>query len=55
MTRSRGKASDDVLVDPVFADAEELSAKVLLALRLNAIPDRRGLTQIEAARLLGMT
>lgn len=55
MTKTRKKAAGNVLVDLGFADAEELSAKAMLAMRLNAILERRGLTQIEAARRLGMT
>jgi len=53
--RSQRAASGNVLVDLGFRDADELSAKAVLALRLNEILDRRGLTQAAAARLLGMT
>lgn len=45
----------NVLVDLGFPDAEELTAKTTLALRLNEILERRRLTQVEAARAIGMT
>ena len=48
-------SSGNVLTDLGFPDADELSAKTVLALRLNEILDRRDVTQAEAARLLGMT
>ena len=47
--------TDNVLSDLGFADAEELSAKAALALKLNALIDQRGLTQIETAGITGMT
>jgi len=53
--KSSRAPSANVLVDLGFADADELSAKAVLALRLNEILDRRGLTQEAAARILGMT
>jgi predicted XRE-type DNA-binding protein len=49
----RGTAN--VLVDLGLDDAEELSAKAALAVRLNELIDTRGLTQTEAARVTGMT
>jgi len=49
------RPSGNVLADLGFPDADELSAKTVLALRLNEILDRRDVTQAEAARLLGMT
>ena len=55
MSKSSKRLGGNVLVDLGFPDAEELSAKTTLALRLNEILDRRGLTQVEAARALGMT
>ena len=56
MTRKRSpRGTDNVLADLGFADAEELSAKALLAMKLNELIDRRRLSQIEAARLTGMT
>jgi predicted XRE-type DNA-binding protein len=46
---------DNVLVDLGFADAEELTAKTILAKKLNDVIDGRHLTQSEAADLLGMS
>lgn len=54
MTGSRRTGTDNVLVDLGFPDAEELSAKAVLAKKINDIVMRRRLTQTEAARLLGM-
>ena len=34
-----------------FTDARELSARTVLAVRLNALLDARGLTQVEVARI----
>lgn len=48
------RGSDNVLVDLGFPDAEELTAKAVLAKKLNDILARRGLTQSRAAALLGM-
>ncbi len=45
----------NVLLDLGFDDAEELSAKAALAVKLNQLIDKRGLTQIETAALTGMT
>ena len=47
--------TDNVLVDLGFEDAEELSTKAALALRLNALIEERGLTQARAAAVTGMT
>ena len=44
----------NVLFDLEFEDAEELSAKALLAVKLNDLVDRRGLTQKEVAQLTGI-
>lgn len=56
MTRNhQAKGTDNVLQDLGFEDAAELSAKAALALKLNALIDQRGLSQIEAASLTGMT
>jgi predicted XRE-type DNA-binding protein len=52
--KRRSRGTDNVLVDLGFADAEELSAKAMLAMKLNAVLDARGLTQARAAKLLGM-
>lgn len=51
---ARRRGTDNVLFDLGFPDAEELSAKTLLAKRLNDLLDRRGLTQRQAAELLGI-
>jgi predicted XRE-type DNA-binding protein len=51
-TKERG--TDNVLADLEFPDAEELTAKTILAKMINDIVLRRGLTQLEAAALLGM-
>ena len=47
--------TDNVLVDLGFDDAEELSTKAALALKLNALIEQRGLSQTEAAAITGMT
>ena len=49
------KGTDDVLADLGFADAEELSAKAILAVKLNELIESRGLNQTEAAAITGMT
>ena len=49
------KSTDDVLADLGFDDAEELSAKAILAVKLNELIAGRGLSQIEAAAITGMT
>lgn len=49
------KGTDNVLVDLGFEDAEELSAKAALAMKLNAVIDERGLSQTEVAGLIGMS
>lgn len=56
MARKAGKpaGTDNVLADLGLPDAEELTAKAMLAMRLNDLLDRRRLTQREAAELLGM-
>lgn len=52
--KSRERGTDNVLADLGFEDAEELAAKATLALKVNQILTERGLTQVEAAELLGM-
>ena len=47
--------TENVLVDLGFDDADELSAKAALALKLNELIDKRSLTQAEAAAITGMT
>jgi predicted XRE-type DNA-binding protein len=55
MTRkARRKGTPNVLVDLGFPDAEELSAKTLLAVKINRLLDARELRQAQAAQLLGM-
>ncbi len=56
MTRNHhSPGTDNVLHDLGFEDAKELSAKAALALKLNDLIDQRGLSQMEAAALTGMT
>lgn len=45
----------NVLVDLGFEDAEELSAKVILAMKLNELIDQRELSQTAAAEAIGMS
>jgi len=52
--RTKEHGTDNVLADSGFPDAEELTAKVILPKKINDIVEKRGLTQIEAAELLGM-
>ena len=47
--------TNNVLADLGVEDAEELSAKVHLAVRINKILDSRGLKQVEAGEVLGLT
>lgn len=49
------QGTDNVLVDLDFDDAEELSAKAALAVKLNELINKRGLSQTEAATVTGMT
>lgn len=49
------KGTDNVLADLGFEDAEELTAKALLAVKLNELIEKRGLSQIQAAEITGMT
>lgn len=51
----RRKGTDNVLVDLGFDDAEELSAKTVLAVKLNELIEKRHLSQTEAAEITGMT
>lgn len=56
MTRKDNpQGTDNVLLDLGIEDAEELSAKAALAVKLNELIDARGLSQTEAARITGMT
>jgi len=49
------KGTDNVLIDLGFEDAEELSAKAVLAVKLNELIEKRGLSQTQAASITGMT
>lgn len=49
------KGTDNVLVDLGFEDAEELTAKASLAVKLNDLVAKRGLSQTEVAAITGMT
>lgn len=49
------QGAHNVLQDLGFDDAEELSAKAVLAVKLNELIDQRGLSQTEAAAITGMT
>ena len=55
MSRKVYEGTDNVLADLDFDDAEELSAKAVLAVKLNELIGKRGLSQTEAAQLTGMT
>ncbi len=52
---TRPAAIDNVLVDLGFDDAEELSAKAALAVKLNELIQQRGLSQMQTAEITGMT
>lgn len=54
-TKDSHKGTDNVLTDLGFDDAEELSAKAVLAVKLNEIIEKRGLSQTQAADITGMT
>lgn len=56
MTRiDHPEGTANVLADLGFDDAEELTAKAALALKLNTLIGQRGLSQVEAAAITGMT
>lgn len=48
------KATHNVLEDLGFPDAAEMTAKVSLAVKINAVIKSEGLTQIEAAKRTGI-
>ena len=55
MTRTtNNRGTENVLADLEFLDAEELTAKAILAKKINDILAHRGIGQVEAASLLGM-
>jgi predicted XRE-type DNA-binding protein len=47
--------TDRVPADLELEDVEELSAKAVLAVKLNELIEKRGLSQTEAASITGMT
>lgn len=49
------KGIDRILTDFEFKDAKELSAKAVLAVKLNELLKKRGLSQTQAAGITGMT
>jgi len=53
--RKHPKGTGNVLVDLGFEDAEELSVKAILAMKLNQLIDQRELSQTEAATIIGMS
>jgi predicted XRE-type DNA-binding protein len=56
MTRNeKPHGTDNVLADLGFGDAKALSAKTILAVKLNEVIDKRSLSQIETAHITGMT
>lgn len=52
--KTKPRGTDNVLADLGFPDAAELTAKAILAKKINDILARRGLTQLAAAKLLGL-
>lgn len=55
LTRTKNPVgTQNVLVDLGFEDAEELSAKLVLAIKLNDLIEKRGLTQMQASAIVGM-
>jgi predicted XRE-type DNA-binding protein len=52
--RATRRGTENVLLDLGLPDAEELTAKVVLAKRINDILESRALTQSAAAELLGI-
>jgi predicted XRE-type DNA-binding protein len=51
----RSQDSSNLTTDADFDDVLELPAKAPLALKLNELIDQRGLSQVEAAAITGMT
>ena len=49
------KGMDRILTDLEFEDAETLSAKAVLAVKLNELIEKRGVSQTQAAGITGMT
>ncbi len=48
-------SSGNIFADLGLANAEELGTKLRLSVVVNQLLDARGLTQVEAARVLGVT
>lgn len=46
---------DNVLIDLGFEDAGDLSAKAVLALRLNQLIDQHGFSEVEVAAIIGVS
>ena len=55
MRKYHPQGTEAILADQGLQDAEELSAKAFLAVKLNALIDKRGLSQTSAADITGMT
>lgn len=47
--------TENILVQPRCDDVEKMSARVILAIKLNELIDKRNLSQVEAAQITGMT
>ena len=47
--------TDNVLLDLGLEDADQLSSKALLAMKINELVDRRSLSQSQVAGLIGMS
>lgn len=54
MTKKTANGTYNVLEDLGFPDAKEMTAKVTLAVRINAVIRAEGLTQMETAKLTGI-
>jgi len=54
-SRENHTATDNVLVDLGIDGGEELSAKAVLAVKINDLIDQRNLSQTEVATIIGMT
>lgn len=52
--RMHSKGTANVLVDLGFEDAEELTVKATLAHKINELVAKRGVSQMEAADIVGM-
>lgn len=52
--KSDRKGVNNVLADLGFEDAAELTAKASLAVKLNELVDKRGLSQAQVAAITGM-